>query len=145
MIFELKVGGHATVNTPVALDAAPERQAEQIAGEVVVPLVIRANEVPRAPEILLTELNTAVGATVLDDMNRTIVIAHHNHRAFADPGALEITRLGDFCFKTHVAPVAATEETLEFALVQLGIRVNSEGHSAGSLALPSRVLSDLFA
>ncbi len=92
VLFEAEARGHAAL----AVDAAPERHAEQVAAEVVGPLVIGAHELARIAAIAPAEFGAAMGAAVLEDMDRAVAAARHHHRRRPDEGALEIAGRGNF-------------------------------------------------
>ena len=60
VIFRLEILGHAAV----LVDAAAERHADQLAAQIIGPLVIGTHELARVAMILLTELHAAMGAAI---------------------------------------------------------------------------------
>jgi hypothetical protein len=68
----VEVGGHPAL----LLHAAAERHADEVPLEIVGPLVVRAHELLRMPEVLLAELHAAVRAAVLDDVDAALGVAH---------------------------------------------------------------------
>ncbi|MCY1534757.1 hypothetical protein D9M68_701390 [compost metagenome] len=138
VLLRLEVGRHAAIDPAVLLDAAAERHADQVALQVVVPLVIRADEFAAVAGPFAAELDAAVGAHVFHYAHLAVVVAQQDDGALAHGGALEIARLGDFGLQAHVAPVRAVEEPVHFALVQRGVRIDAEGDAVGSVPLPGR-------
>jgi DNA-binding transcriptional LysR family regulator len=68
--------------------------------------------------------------------------AHHDDRALADHGALEVARVRDLGLQADVAPVALVEEAVELALVALLVGVDGEGNAAGAAAFPVPAVSN---
>jgi len=90
VILRIEIHGHAAL----FLHAAPERHADQIALQVVGPLVVGTHELGGAAEMPLAELHAPVSAAVLDDVDRAFLVAHHHDRLLADESALEIAGRG---------------------------------------------------
>src|SRR5690606_8244430 len=80
----LELFGHAALHLAVALYAAQERHALQVALQAVVPLVVRTDEFFLVARALATELHAAMRADVLDDVDAAVQVARHDDRAFAD-------------------------------------------------------------
>src|SRR5919108_4142685 len=97
---ELEVGGHA----PLSLDATAEWQADEVALQIVRPLVVRAHELGRVAEVCLTELHTPMRAAVLNHVEAASLVTHHDDRLVADVGALEVARRRDLRFKRDIGP-----------------------------------------
>ena len=94
MVLRIEIRRHA----PLLLHAAAERHTDEIALQVVCPLVIRAHELGRVAEVPLAELHSSMGAAVLDDVDRAILVAHHDDRLLADERPLEIAGPGKLGF-----------------------------------------------
>jgi hypothetical protein len=90
---ELEAIEHAAVDAVALAHALAKRDADQIALEVIAPLVVRAHERRRVAVRLLAELHATVRAAVLDDVDRAVAPARHDHLPFADRRALEVTRV----------------------------------------------------
>jgi hypothetical protein len=129
-------------------DAAPEGHADQVAFQVVIPLVIGADEFTAVAGSFTAELHAAMGAYVFHNAHLAALVAQQNHRALADGGALEVAGVGNFGFQADITPVRPVEEAFQLALVQRGVGVDAEGNTVGTVALPGRVdvhgLSPIF-
>ena len=136
MIFELEVGRHPALAT----NAAPIRHTDQVALQVVIPLVIRATKVRVVAEVLLAELHPAVRAAILDDVDSTLAIsvdiANHDDLPLADERPLEVARIRNLREQPDVAPVRPVKDPLELALIQLLIGVSAERNFGQRLARP---------
>src|SRR6185437_5914044 len=139
VFFELEIGGHAALHGATAPDAAPERHGEQIAFQIVEPLVIRADELFDVAVIALAEPRAAMRAMVLDDADLAVLRARQDDRALAEPAALEIAGIGHFGGKPDIAPMMAIEEALELLGVECGIAIDAVRHAAGSALRPFRM------
>ena len=80
------VGGHVEIlgQAALALDAAPERHADQIAVQAVGPLMIGTHELRRVAAQFAAEFDAAMTAAVLQHVDRTVAGAAHDHRHRAD-------------------------------------------------------------
>ena len=118
---------------PSCLHAAAERHALQVALQRVVPLVVRAGEAPCG-------CRGARGRTPCRGARRRSrrrgcapsLVAHQDHRALADRGALEVARVRDLGLEADVAPVARGRRSAELDAVQLVAGVARERDPAGS-------------
>ena len=131
-MLRVKVIGHAAL----LFHAAPEWHADEVALEVVCPLVVGAHELGRVAQVLLAELHTAVGAAVLDDVDAALFIARHHHRLVADEGALVVAGVGDFGLERDISPALAAKNTLLLALVDFRVGVGPVGHARNSALRP---------
>ncbi|MNU41213.1 hypothetical protein D3C71_299400 [compost metagenome] len=138
VLFRLEVWRHAAVDLAVLFDAAAEGHADQVALQVVVPLVVGADEFAAVAGAFAAELHAAVGAHVFHHAHLAVVIAQQDDGAFAHGGALEVARIGDLGLKAHIAPMRLIEKALQFALVQRGIGIDAKGNAVGAVALPGR-------
>src|SRR5690606_10496536 len=99
VLRKLEVRRHAAVDPSVLPYAAPERQPDQVALEVVVPLVIRADEILHGAVPFAAERDAAVRAAVLHHGDVALLVAHHDDAALAHHRALEVADLGDLAFE----------------------------------------------
>jgi hypothetical protein len=77
MLVVAKVFRHAAE----LVDAALERNALQIAFQIVRPLVVRAHELGIVAAAMPAEFGAAMRAAILEHMDRTVLSArHHNGR-----------------------------------------------------------------
>src|SRR5690606_6190191 len=110
--------------------------------QAVVPLMVRADQLFLVARTLATELHAAMRTDVFNDVDATLEVARHDHRALADDRALEVARLGYLSLQAHIAPVVVIEKTLELFLVKGLVGVCPEGNTARALALPHRVFRE---
>src|SRR5690606_32795308 len=113
VLLVAEVLGHAAD----AVHAALEGYALQVALQVVGPLVIRAHELLRVALAVPAELRAAMGAAVLEHVDRAVLGARHHHRRGADIRALVVPRVGDFGFQGHIVPGLAMEDDLYLFLI----------------------------
>src|SRR5512132_318595 len=130
-------GRHAALHAALAANAAHQRDAEQASVEPVRPLVVRAGEFVSMAEVFAAECHAPMRADVLDDVDRAVRVAHHDHRPLADRRALEIAGIRDLRLEPDIAPVAAVEKALEFAQVDVVARVRGEGDPVRPLTRPA--------
>src|SRR5919201_726897 len=100
VVLEVKVRGHP----PLLLDAAPKVHADEVALQVVRPLVVWAHELGSMAEGLLAELHAAMRATVLDEVDIAGFVTHYNGRLVADGAALQVSRHWDLRFERDIGP-----------------------------------------
>ena len=109
----LEVLGHAAL----AVHTALERDALQIAFQVVGPLVVGADEFLGVALAVAAELRATVGAAVLEDIDRAVLGARDHHRGRSDIGPLVVARVGQLGFQGHVVPGLAVEYLLDFLVI----------------------------
>src|SRR5215211_5757759 len=114
MVLQLEIVRHSAL----LAHAAPIRHAEELARQVVVPLVIRTLEALRVTEVGLAELHAAMRASIFDDVDRAVLVADHDDLALADECALEVARVRNLDGQSDVTPVRSVEEPLELARVE---------------------------
>src|SRR5262245_36331517 len=119
-MLQSEVGGHPS---PL-LDATPEWHTDEVALQIVRPLVVRARELGGMPEVCLTELYTAMRATVLDHADAASFVTYDDDRLIADSTSLEVARSGDLCFKRDIGPGAPAEDALLLARIDLRVSVD---------------------
>ena len=132
----LEVRRHAALDLAVLLDAPPQRYPAQLALQVVAPLVIRADEGTEVAVPFAAETHAAVGAHVLEDVERAVGVAHQDHRALAHHRSLEVPGVGHLGLQAHVAPVAPVEEALQLLAIDLIAGVGDEGDAVRAVAFP---------
>src|SRR5262249_42943939 len=92
-----------------------ERDADQLAAEIVGPLVIGAHEFRRGAALGGAHLHAAVGAAIDEDVDLARSVAHRDHLLGAEPAAAEIARVRDLRLETDVKPAPAFENPLFLA------------------------------
>src|SRR5579872_7371832 len=120
VILDLKIGGH----TALAGSATTERNADQIAFEIVRPLMVRADERPRVAAQLTAKFRRPMHAAVLEHADRAVLAAGHDDRRRSHVGANEIPGIRHFGFERHIVPCASVENAFDLALVDFLIRVD---------------------
>ena len=122
MIGELEVVGHAAHPVPTRSgDALAERRREQVAREVVDPLVVRAHQLVGVTARRAAERDAAMRAAVQERAHRAIGLAHDDDGLLADPGRHEVARSRDLALERDVAPERPAEDALLLARVQLRV------------------------
>ena len=114
-----------------------ERNAGQLAGEVVGPAVVDAGEFADIAAALDAQQIAAVGATIDERVDGTGRVAHDDHRGLADRGCDVIAWLGQFYRQAQVIPGRSLEQALLLALVLRRIRIEPEWHLAYAVGRPS--------
>jgi hypothetical protein len=100
VLWQSEVGGHS----PLLLDATAEWHTDEVALQIVRPLVVRAHELRGMTEVRLTKLYTAMGAAILNHVEAASFVTHYDDRLIADGRTLEIARRGDLRFKGDIGP-----------------------------------------
>ena len=136
VIGRIEIRRHAAL----AIDAAAERDARQVAFQVVGPLMVRADEFLHIAAQLAAELGGTVRAAILEDIDAAILVARHHHRDRADEGTREIARIGDFRFQPDIVPGAALEDLLDLQAVNMIVGIDPVGHAAQTFGRPDIVL-----
>ena len=132
MFLRAEIGGHATL----AAIAAAERHADQIAGEVIGPLVIGADELLRRTATGGADLHAAMRAAIDQHVDRAIAAADSDDVAIAELAALEVAGIGDFGLEADIEPVARAEDAVELAREDLRIGVDPVRHARTSAVRP---------
>ncbi|QTP34840.1 hypothetical protein B7759_03462 [Burkholderia glumae] len=139
----IEIRRHAAVDLAALPYPTAKRHADQIALQVVVPLVIRAVEVLRFARALAAELHAAMRAGVLEHDHLAVLGARHHDRPLADLGALEIAGRRHLRLQADVAPVFRIEQALQFALVKRIARIGLERCPARAVPLPVERVCDI--
>ena len=133
VLLRTEIGRHAAL----AAIAAAERDAEQIAREVVSPLMVRADELFRGAASDRAELGAAVSAPVDEDMDFAGGIAHGDDFFGAEPRAFEVAGLRDFGFETDIEPGRSRKNPLLLECEDVGIGIDPVGDAGASGLGPS--------
>ena len=120
MVAEIERLGHAAAEF---LDAVAERHADQLAFEIVRPLVVGALERFRVAVRRVAERDAAMRAAILERVDRARLLAHQHDRRVADRRRLEIAVVGDLAGERGVVPRLAAEDAFLFARVDVGVGV----------------------
>src|SRR6185437_8142121 len=97
------------------LEAAAERHADEVAGEVVGPLMVGTDELLGVAARRAAKLGAAMGAAVLDDAHRAVAVARDDDRGRPDEGALEVAGVRDLRLERDEVPGGSMEDALDLA------------------------------
>src|SRR4051794_2429011 len=118
VIFEMETLGHAAL----AADAATERDARQIAGEVVAPGVIDAGQpVFRVAALFQADEIAAMGAAVDHRMDVAVLPARDDDRGLAEKTGLVVARFGQLVGEAEILPARAEKDPVAFGAVDFGV------------------------
>ena len=123
VLLALEVGGHAALLT----NAPAQRHPDQVALQIVGPLVIGADELGRVAEIAFAELHPAMGAAVHEGVDLAFRVARDHDRTVAEPGALVIAGIGNLRRQRHVVPRLAAEDALHLPLIDCRVGIKPIG------------------
>ena len=118
------------------LDAPPERNAHEVAGEVVAPVVIDAGVVPGIAELLAAHDRAAMGAAVDEGVQSALPVPADDHRRIAHVHAFEIPRFGDLGLEAQVVPGGPPEDAELLFVVEPAIVIDAEGYAGEVVARP---------
>src|SRR5207247_822624 len=90
-------------HAPLPLDTSLERQAQQLALQIVGPLVIGARERRRMPRVLEAELRAPMRAAVEEAADRAVLAPDDQDRLLTDRAALVVAALRDLALERDVA------------------------------------------
>src|SRR4029079_374445 len=128
-----------TRHPSLAADAALERDANQIAFQIIGPLVIGADEFVRVAGQLATEFCGPMRAAVFDNGYGAILGARHDHGRGPHIRSDEVARIGELRLKGHVGPGRPLKNTLYLARINRFVGVDpiwNFGEVAGPHILP---------
>ncbi len=132
MFLRTEIGRHAAL----AAITAAERHADQIAGEVIGPLVIGADELLRRTAAGSADLHAAMRAAIDQHVDRAVAAADRDHVAIAKLAALEVAGIGDLGLEADIQPVARAEDAVQFAREDLRIGIDPVRHARRSAVRP---------
>ena len=137
--------GHVEIRAQAAfaLRSPAQRHADQMAGEVVAPLMIRADQAAGVAAVGFAELGTAVRAAVFEHMDVAMIVMRHHHRDRPDIGPQKRPRRRHLDLQADIIPVAAAEDALLFEFEHPLIRYKSNPAPAG--CRPARPRSSIAA
>ena len=135
-VFRLvEVLGHSAL----AADAALERHADQIAVQVIGPLVIGADKLARGAGQFAAELGSAMGAAVLDHADRAVLRARDDDWRRTNVRADEVAGIGNLGFERDVVPRWAVKNAFDLTLIDGLVRIDPVGNF-GEVARPNILL-----
>ena len=120
----------------LALHAVLERDAGELAREVVGPAVVDAGELADVAGALEAQQVAAMGAAVDEGVDRAGGVAHDDDGRFADGGGDVVAGLREFDGEAEVVPGGAFEQALLLAGVLGGVGVEAEGDLADAVGGP---------
>ena len=132
VIAEAEVFLHAAL----AVDAVPERDAEQIALQAVGPGMVDAAEVLRVALVLQANHRAAMRAAVFECIELAVRVARDHHGSIADERAAEVARIRHLGFEAQITPVRTTKD--RFLLVRIDFVALEQriGHARDALGGP---------
>ena len=132
MLLRAEIGRHAAL----AAVAAAERKTKQVAGEVVGPLVIGADELLRGASVGGADLHAAVRAAIDEDVDRTVPAADGDDLARAELASLEVARVGNFRFEADIQPVIGAENPALLARENIRVGIDPVRNARNSIIRP---------
>src|SRR6516162_8077587 len=120
----------ARVEPALAPDTAAERDRGQTAVEPVAPLMVDADVIGGVAGKLAPHQRAAMCATVDKGFDRAALIPIEDDRRLADITRSEVARVRDFRRKAEKTPDRPAKDPLLLARIELGVMVESVGHSA---------------
>ena len=128
MILQPEIRAHAAF----AIHAALERDRTEIATQIVPPGVIDAMKIFRLAAVVQADQCAAMGATIFERGDRSVMISGHDHRHFTGIGRAPVTRGWNFRFQTQVIPDRAFEQAFLLAPEYIGVFIGPKWNPGGS-------------
>ena len=113
MLLHVEVARHAALT----LKPAPERNPDQIAFQIIGPLMIYAFQSGPVAAYLAADQGTAVGAAVNHDMDFSVAASGNYYRGLTNEGRLEVSRLWNFRFQGNERPGFTLKDALLLSLI----------------------------
>ncbi len=135
MLRRIEILRHAAF----AAHAMPERDALQTSGEIVAPRMVDAGQRLGVAPLLQAHQCPFMGATIDHRMDRTVLIAGHHDRRFANSRETPITGIGNFDVQTEEIPDRPAEQALLLLRIDRGIREDAERHARHPICWPDEV------
>ena len=114
-------GIEVRVVAALALDALAERDTDQVALQVIAPLMIHTRMGHPVAAQLSTHQRAPVGAAVDKGVQTAVLAARHHNRRIPDKAGLEIAGLGQLGLQADVIPHRTPENTLLLAFINGGV------------------------
>src|SRR5262245_47831005 len=124
MLLGAAVGRHAAL----AAEPLAEGDAREVAGEVVAPIVIDADDVARLAALVEHEERAAVGTAVLEGVQRSALISRHHHRHGAEARAAIAARFRQLGFEAEEIPGRPAKDARLLLLVDVAVGVEPIRH-----------------
>src|SRR5215469_2508977 len=135
MVGGLEPGSIATL----AFEPAAERDADQIAFEIIAPLMIDADVSGGVAAHFSAYQCAAMGAAIYKGMDRAVASAGDHDRSVADKVRLEVSRIGYFAFEYNVVPDRAAKQAALLHFVDFLIIEELVRHAGDPRRVPSQV------
>ena len=100
---------------------------------VVAPHVVGAMELLGVAAESGDHLGAAMGAAVLECVDRVVLAAHDHHAAFAEIGRRVVALVRDFPLQGEILPMPAAEDAVEFEVVERAVVEHLERHPGAVL------------
>ena len=135
------------MNAIPVFDTVLERQARQIAIELVGPLVIGADKAAGIAVRLLAKAHAAVGAAVFHNAYTGICgavlrghpVPDHQHLALTHVAEFVVADIGNLSLEADVTPVRAVKDFSQFLLVELRVGVGPRARDWSRLAPAGKI------
>ena len=113
-----------------ALAAEPlaERNAGEVAGKIVAPVVIDADDVARLAALVEHQQRAAMRAAVLEGVQRAVLVAGHHDGHGAEVGAAIAVGAGQFGLEAKEAPGRPAKDPRLLLLVDVAVGIDPIGH-----------------
>src|SRR5579883_28269 len=118
-------------------DASAEGDAGELAFEVVGPVVIDADDLARLAALLQAEQRAAMGAAVLEGMDRAVLVARHHDGHVAQIGGAEGVGARQLRLEAEEGPGIAAEDLRLLLLVQVAIGIDPVRNAREAVARPA--------
>src|SRR5258708_33883738 len=125
MLLGPAVGRHAAL----AGDAAAKGNAGELAGEVIGPVVVDADDLARLAALLEAQKRAAMGAAVLEGVNDAVYVARHHHRHIPEIGGAKAARRRQLGLHAKISPGIAAEDALLLPVLKRPIGINPLRHA----------------
>src|SRR4029077_16946092 len=121
-----------------AFDAATEGHTDQIAAEIVTPLMVNADVGIAIAAHLPTNEGAAMRAAIHESMQLTLAIAGNHDRRVANEGRFEVPRIREFGVEANIIPHRTTKDPLLFSRVNSGVNKHLIGNAGYPFLWPTK-------
>ncbi len=132
MVLGAAVRRHAAL----AAEALAERDAGEIAAEIVAPVVVDADDVARLAALVEHEQRAAMSAAVLEGVELAVLVARHDDRHGAEVGAAIAVGPRQLGFEAEKIPGGAAKDARLLLVVDVAVRVDPIGHPREAFSGP---------
>ena len=117
-------------HSPLVLDAAFERHADELPFEVVTPVVVDAGMHAALTAGLTNQCRAAVGTAIDESVQRTVVVTVDDHRGITEKAGDEVPGFRHLGLETQVAPYRPAKDALLLAFEDVRIGEHPVGDRA---------------